>query len=301
MSGSAGAMMNRSVLFGPFQMACLSGYSDAADIVGTHFKLPKSHFRDIVFGTLIQAGVDRIETLLDDKDELPNSRFLRDRFVANLRPEWAQSFLLVNAIFGPLVDAYSKDRKTQKEISSARAFLTELIYAIHRGQPMAVIHGLPDIKSLDGKIPVQLHVALTNLFSTFVIASPTVVALRASVGVRDVAVFQQILASRLFDEYKNSHHELSDWQVDPQLPIERIEKATDKLCRNAEKLIKPRSIQAFLLPLVSKAISAVFGSLPAAVADQCQILIEPLIDPKKRIIVYQLHSVASETMASYFR
>jgi hypothetical protein len=180
-------------------------------------------------------------------------------------------------------------------------FLTELIYAIHRGQPMALMRGLPDIKSLNGKIPVQLYMALSNLFSTFEKVTPNVVALRRTVGVRDVAAFQQILSSRLFDEYKISHNGLSDQQLTPQLSIERIEKATYKLCRNAETLTKPRGIQAFLLPLVSKGISAVFGSLPAAVADQFRILIEPLIDPKKRIVVYQLDSIASETMASYIR
>jgi len=164
---------------------------------------------------------------------------------------------------------------------------------------MALMESLPNIKSLNGKIPVQLYMALTNLFSTFEIITPNVVALRTSVGVRDVAAFQQILSSRLFDEYKIAHHRLSDQQVDAELSIERIQNLTKKICRSAENLIKPRSVQTFLLPLVSKVISSVFGSLPAAVADQCRVLIEPLIDPKKRIIVYQLDSVASETMASY--
>lgn len=287
---SVGGTMNRRVLFGPFQMAYLSGYSEAADIVGTHVKMSKANFRDVIF-----------ETLLGDKNELPKSRLLRDRFVANLRPEWAQSFLLVNSVFNPLITSHSRDRKIQGEIESLQAFLTELICAIHRGQPMALVRGLPDIKSLNGKIPVQLDMALSNLFSTFEIVTPNVVALRRTVGVRDVAAFQQILSSRLFDEYKMSHHGLSDQRITSQLSIERIEKATDKLCRNAERLTKPRGIRAFLLPLVSKGISAVFGSLPAAVADQCRIVIEPLIDPKRRIVGYQLSSIASETMASYVR
>lgn len=293
--------MNRRVLFGPFQMAYLSGYSEAADIVGTHLKLPNSNLRDIVFGTLIQSGVDHIETLLDYKDELPNSRLFRDRFVANLRPEWAQSFLLVSSVFSPLISSYSGDSDTQRELSAVQAFLTELIYAIHRGQPMALMRGLPEVKSLSGKIPVQLYMALVNLFSTFEKVAPNVVALRTTVGVRDVAAFQQILSSRLFDEYKSSHNKLSDQRVDLEFSIDRIEKATNKLCRNAEKLIAPRNIQTFLLPLASKVISAVFGSLPAVVAEQCRVLIEPLIDPRKRIVVYHLNSIASETMASYIR
>ena len=99
---------------------------------------------------------------------------------------------------------------------------------------MALMEDLPDVKSLNGKIPLQLYVALTNLFSTFEKVTPKVVALRTTVGVRDVAAFQQILSSRLFDEYKTSHNKLSDQRVDPELSIDRIEKATNKLCRNAD-------------------------------------------------------------------
>jgi hypothetical protein len=166
---------------------------------------------------------------------------------------------------------------------------------------MALVRGLPEVKSLNGKIPLQLYMALTNLFLSFEKVSPNVAALRTTVGARDVAAFQQILSSRLFDEYKLSHNRLSDQRVDLEFSVEKIEKATKKLCRDAERLTKPRNIQAFLLPLVSKLISSIFGSLPAAVAEQCRALIEPLVDPNRRVVIYQLHPIASETMASYIR
>lgn len=293
--------MNRRVLFGWSQMHVLYGYCEAADMVGAHFKIPKSDFRNIIFGTLIQAGADHIETLVDHTQHLPNSQFLRDRFIINSRPEWLQSFLLVNSVFDPLISSNASDSNIQREISKVVGFLTELIYAIHRGHPMALVQPLPKIELLNGKIPVQLYMALTNLFETFVKASPNVIALRTTVETRDVAVFQQIISSRLFSEYKESHDGFSNQKVDPDLSIERIEKATNKLCKNAEKLIEPRIIQTFLLPLVSKGIGAVFGSFPAAIADQCRVLIEPLIDPKRRVVIYHLDSIASKAMSSYIQ
>ena len=292
-------MLNRRVLFGPIEFAYLTGFSKGFEIAGTHLHLPKSDLREIAFATLFQSGADTIETVADISKDLPNLGILSDRIDASSHPEWSQCFILTHSVFKPIVNNFQSETKMAKDLSTLQSFLTELFYAMHRGHPMAIAQPIPNLDHLKGALPAKLYISLKNLFATFHSIQPIVVTPETSVAVRDIALFLEILSTQLFNDYQTSHEYLSDETIDAQLSIEDIKKATIKLCDKAHRLIKPHRISAFLFPLISKTIGAFFGTLPAALADQLRILIEPAIDPKKRLIIYQLDSILCDTFEAY--
>lgn len=294
-------MITRRVLFGPLELAYVRGWSKAFDVTGQLLQLPVTDPREILFTTLIQAGADKIETVTDLAEQLPNLSFFRDRIEASHRPEWCQSFLLTHAVFSQSLDSLDPDSEPGATLGSLRDFITELIYAMHRGQPVAIAHPFPQINLLEGSIPPRLFLPLKNLFAAFHVVKPTVVTPQITMETRNIAVFQELLSTQLFNDYKKSHDSLSNDRIDTQLASEHIRIATTPLCKKARRLLRPRNISVFLLPLVSKAIGAFFGTLPAAVADKGRHLIEPLLDRNKRIVVYQLDSILQDTWDAYIR
>src|SRR5712692_9679202 len=90
----------RQAVISPFQAVALSGFLEALEQVGKpRPDLSGRAARGLIYSSLLQAGVSRLELSFPDDSEIPTEKYLSDRVVAHRGPEVAEVFIVVYHAF----------------------------------------------------------------------------------------------------------------------------------------------------------------------------------------------------------
>ncbi len=309
------AIGGRQAVLSPFQAAALRGYlrgyqegygtanryleaistveslSQESVVPPTPWLLPISlaEARTLVYTSLLQAGVSRLELSFPDASEMPTERYLQQRLRVHRGPEVAEIFMVVNFAFGSYLPDFDKSPQW-KEARHLALYVFDLLFALRRGKSMVNILSPGNVEATVRALPAPLAVPLANLFESMTHVEPEVVAPRVLVDVDNLALFQEILAETTFAEYERAHArlELSGVPLDDELTF--IQKTAVRLCSRTTRVLQVRKIAATLLPTGSGVLEKGLGTLPGKLAEVAVAAAEPWLKSRRQMVIYDLSS-----------
>lgn len=117
-------------------------------------------------------------------------------------------------------------------------------------------------------------------------AEPELPVPRHKILVRDVTDFESILSSSLFTQYEKESSELDVESSPEAASLRAAHLSGQRLVRANERLLTLGATPMRLLSLTTKAIDAVFGRLPGALADFAAGEATQFLGADKRLVIY---------------
>lgn len=287
-------MSIRSAVLGPLFSAHLRGYEEGVSkLMDRSVTLRR---RDLLYGSMIQAGVDQIKLVLADETTRPVSELLRARIKAPKKadPMWGRCFILV-------YEAFEANRHASQAqgIPPEFHFLVELLYAMHRRQNMISFCGFPSPNSIR-LLPAELALPITGLLQAFQILAPSLPNLR-SAELADVARFESVLASTMFVDYERASLAIEDSNHPLTKTLKGIQPTVERLVSTNERLLRSKQVPLLLLSMTAKLIDGVFGALPGKLAGVVADLAKPFLVDGRRLVIYDFSQTLSESYLTGLR
>jgi hypothetical protein len=278
----------RSAVMGPLDSARLHGFETAvSELMDRSFTLRR---RDLLYGSMIQAGVDQIKLVLADETTSPVSELLRARIKAPKKadPMWGRCFILVH-------EAFEANRKTSQAqaIPPEFLFLVDLLYTMHRRQNMISFVGFPSPNAIR-LLPAELALPIASLLQEFQNLSPSLPNLR-SAELADVARFESVLASTMFVDYERASLAIEDNNHSLTRTLEGIRPTVERLVSKNERLLRSKQVPLLLLSITAKLIDGVFGALPGKLAGVAADLAKPFLVDGRRLVIYDFSKTLRES------
>ena len=283
---------SRTALIGPFQQTSLRSSNDIANLKPFSKLVQPLNVLDLLYSSVIQAGVERLElarvdTAYNRKWEHPAdlSPFVAKRAIHKDLPEFESIGIMVLDAFNNHFGIKGWDRQRVIELE---VFIIELLLAAKCNQNLVYFSELPDVNKLEGILPIDFLLPFKNLIQTFENPSPTLALTRASVSRQDVALFEEIIVSKVFRQYERSQGELEETQVPVKAALESVRKQSYLLAAESPRLLKTKRAIVSLLPITTKIVDTVFGKLPGSLAEFFAAAFTKWLQDNRRIVIYQL-------------
>jgi len=212
-------MARRSALIGPIQDLRATTVAEAANVAPFLEELDYLNVPDLWYSTSIQSGVESLEVIPLSGERNRFSPFLHERIEYPRDPNVNRIFALVSLALSPAV---SSDDKMPKELRDLHNFLVELLLAAHRKRNLIYFDRLPDIESLSSLLPLALLLPIRNLFSAITHSTPVVATSQSSVTFQEIALFEELISSKAFRQYEQSHSAFDDNTKSPQIAIDSV-------------------------------------------------------------------------------
>jgi hypothetical protein len=296
-------MSSRTALIGPFQQARARAINEVVNLEDFISKLPPLDVLDLWYAGVIQAGVERLDLvnskIIDNdirwKQDASLSPFVSKRVAHKDSPEFASAFALVYQTFQ---NHFGEGRtgKDQTALFELQAFLMELFLAAHYKQNLVYFSRIPALTELERVLPVDLLLPFKNLILTLENPSPSLPSTRASIAVRDVALYEEIITSKLYAQYKRSHSAFDEGGVSVNGALELVNRQGRLLAEQSPRLLKTKRTAVSLLPITSKIIDTIFGKLPGTLADFFAAALTKWLQDDRRIVIYQFGDLLEITM-----
>jgi hypothetical protein len=229
-----------------------------------------------------------LECLTVPESYKPTADFLRDRIVAwtDEPSTYGMCLFLANEAFEKYLGKKFHNYPDFCKINDLFLFVGDLLYALHRQKSMVCFLELEDLYSTIETLPPELGVPLQNLWALMHRADPDLPIPRYELGTRDITNFEQILSSSAFTEYEKESAKLELADVPEDYSIISAQRAAQRLVNANARLLRLRAAPIRLLRLTAKAIDAVFGKLPGALAEFATDEAQRALDGEKRIALY---------------
>jgi hypothetical protein len=288
-------MSNRTAIIGPFQKVKADVISEAVNVAPFLESLQRLDVHRLWYSTTIQSGVETLDVVGEAEKEDHWPRFLVKRVSYSTPPEFVQSFALVMLAFE---NHFGLDPRENVEapVSNLRNFLVELLLAAHRKRNLIYFDEMPDVASLQSLLPAELLLPFKNLMLAIEHSNPVVASVQSSMALQDVALFEEIIDSRPFMDYENSHSSFDQSEVNLKKALERVRAGSRLLVAKNPRLLKSRQVAISLLPVTSKLVDLVFGKLPGTLADYFTNALKTWLQDKRRIVIYQFSDLLEATM-----
>jgi hypothetical protein len=276
----------RTAVIGPLEAARLRGYQAGVAEHGLLAPATMLRRRDVLYASMIQAGVDKIKLLTPDESTSPTAEALRARLQISWSGRWADCFAVVYEAFEPYRQTIPPGS------SSVEAFLVEFLYALHARDGMISFAGVPTQTEVNA-LPPELAVPIANLFQSFRPIAPNVPNIQ-SVESADGARFEQVLTSALFVDYERAASELENEALAPSRAVVHVEKAGRRLVAHNKGLLRTSTLPMLLLSVTAKLVDAVLGALPGKLASATLDVAKPLLGGDRRVIIYDMATTAAK-------
>jgi hypothetical protein len=152
----------------------------------------------------------------------------------------------------------------------------------------------PDPNKLLGKLPPEVLLPIKNLLDTFEKVSPSSLYPRMIIDQDNVALFQEILASQRFCEYKTAHSALEDPAVPTTVSSRHVSQATKSMCNRTRRWVKGRKILVAVLPFSARIVDLIFGALPGKLAEQFARTTQDWLTRNQRMVIYQMDGISQQ-------
>lgn len=289
-------MSSRIALAGPFQTIRAKAIDEAANVAPFLEKLQRLNVPDLWYSSVIQAGVEKLELSNTWGQDTSLSPFVQKRVVQEKTPEFGSIFSLIEAAF-PNHVGESTEKNEPVSLIKLKSFLVELLLAAHRKRNLLVFDRIPDIGSLDGNIlPADLLLPFRNLIMTLESSSPSLASTKQSLALQDIALFEEIMASKLFRQYEHSHSYMDENDVPIQEALESVQSGSRLLVSQSPRLLRTKRVTVSLLPITSKIIDVVFGKLPGSLAEFFTTALTKWLQENRRVVIYQFDDLLEVTM-----
>jgi len=257
-------MKERQVILGPFQLAQIETLDFLTNIPDIFRGQPQINAIDLIYNCIFQAGVENIEVAIHKHriEGLPKSRLIRDRTRYSSSEDFDEILLSLKNSLNPFMPSDFNENPKYKSASKLINFIIDLLFALKRGRSIIVLTGLPDIESPIYGIPPEILIPTRNLLMSMETVNPSVVVPRLTVKEEYLNTYNEILNSKLYNNYTLSHGTMEISSESAARALSEIKFASKKLHLEYHKLLKPKRIIATLLPITATIVDTVFGSLP---------------------------------------
>jgi hypothetical protein len=264
--------------------------------------LPEINTLDLVYSTMLQAGIDQIELPSDEEEHESVSPFLKRHLVFRSGKEWIQAFCVVKEFFDYHLPSFSiertaeEDNEDQDDVFTLYSFLIRLLTALSTGQNLINMGDFPDANRLTGKLPPEVLLLIKGLLDTFEATSPNSICPRMTVDRDNVALFQDLLVSQRYTQYKSAHSALEDPAIPTNISAEIVSQATKSLCAHTRKWTKGRKMLVSVLPFSAQIVDMIFGALPGKLAAQFARVTQDWLTRNQRLVIYQMSGVTDQIL-----
>jgi hypothetical protein len=290
-------MSIRSALVGPFQEVRASAVGEAVNVQPFLEHLERLDVPDLWYSTAIQSGVESLEVVTLSNESSHLSPFLDSRIAYHQPAELIPLFALVSLALSKNIESYDPNEESD-ELSRLKRFLAELLLATHRKRNLIYFDRLPDVEALATMLPTDLLLPIRNLFSSIISSTPIVATSQSSVAFRDLALFEELVSSKVFRRYEANHGSLDDNNISVEEALHSIRRGSRRLVAQRPRLLKTKRVAVSLLPITSKVIDTIFGKLPGTLADFFVQALATWLQDERRLVIYQFQNLLKYTMES---
>lgn len=282
--------MNRIAVIEPLALSGLIGIEDAFAKVPDSTQAQIARRRDVLWGSMIQAGVDQIRFVLEDEVLTTQSPMLRKRFhiPEKADPTWAQVFMAVHSSLEPFWIS-----ELDREMHKVQAFLVQALYSLQKRNSLILFSSIPGPNVL-AKVPPEIRIPVMALLSQFQPTRLNLTAVKYEVPVVDVARFEEVFLSRLFDDYSTASLQLDNSKAEVRNSLELVQRTAKKLTERNASLLTTKESDLSLLTITSKLIDMILGSLPGKIAEIAVQYAEYARKENMRLVVYDFRPVLYE-------
>jgi hypothetical protein len=288
-------MSTRTAIIGPFQKIKADVIGKAVNVAPFLENLQRLDVHRLWYSTTIQSGVEALEVVGEPEKEDHWPQFLAKRVSYSTPPEFVQSFALVMLAFENHFGLAPGD-KLEAPVSELQNFLVELLLAAHRKRNLIYFDEMPDVTSLQSLLPTDLFLPFKNLILAVEHSTPVVASVQSALALQDIALFEELIDSKSFVDYENSHSGFDRNEVDLKKALECVRAGSRLLVAENPRLLKSRQVAISLLPVTSKLVDLVFGKLPGTLADFFTNALRTWLQDKRRIVIYQFSDLLEATM-----
>lgn len=291
-------MFDRVGVVGPIQEARMEAIHEAANISLFLKELPPLDVPRLWYSSVVQAGLDRIDVVVsEDRLKVPPQHTNRVTYRQHDVRKLHEIFYLVRlGLFGQQDPEKEVDEKRKKVMQKIEWFLNELIIATQRKQNMVLFDSIPTVQDVEGVLSADALIPVRNLLAAFEPINPVVVGVRSSVAARDVDLLEEIMASKVFHNYKSGHSGFDETSLAAQEAIKAIEKASRGVLDLHPAVLQSKRAVASLLPVTAKLIDVVCGKLPGILGDFFAGALVRWLNENRRVVVYQFPDLLGMTI-----
>lgn len=294
-------MTRRRGLLTLSDMAVINGVDEVLNLPLIVELLPELRTMDLFYTSMLQTGIDCIE-IPSDVEFVSVSPLLKKHLAFGFEHEWLQAFIVVHEFFKchmPSFFQQNPDGEGEYEdydVFDLYSFLVRLLCALTSGRNLINLGTFPDVGKLAGKLPPEVLVPVTNLLTTFDKVVPSSPFPRVTVDKDNVALFQDILVSQRFTQYKTAHSTFEDQGVLVETSSQHVSQAARSIYGHSRKLVKMRKLLVAVLPFSSRIVDMVFGSLPGKLAEQFTRVAQDWLNRNQRLVIYQMDGVSEQLL-----
>lgn len=280
-------MNKRRAIVSPFLLVRLEALDEIINLPLIRQQLPELNTRNLLYSSMIQAGVDELQFVHPLEKDKPSSKFLLDRVMVRGGSEWAQAFTLLLDVFGSYLPDNYLNQRQYRDVVGLQNFLVDLLVSLRCGENLIRLSPMPDLKEVQNKLPAELLLPLEGLFSTFVDINADSILPRVEIDRDNIGLFQQIIASDLYKQYEAEHGGLDTTDKAVEHAFPRIRDASHRLLEGSPRLLRLGKTVASILPISEQVIEAIFGKLPGALASSSSKFLEKWLAQRRRLVIYQ--------------
>ena len=219
---------------------------------------------------------------------MPTAGFLRKRIITSSKSgsKYGTCLFIVNEAFERHLGKGFLRHPEPSKVNTLFLFVGDLLYSLHRRKSMVCLLKFDELLSTVKTLPPELRIPLLNLWTLMRRAEPELPVPRHEILVRDVTDFEGILSSSLFTQYEKESSELDVESSPEAASLRAAHLSAQRLVRANERLLTLGATPMRLLSLTTKAIDAVFGRLPGALADFAAGEATQFLGADKRLVIY---------------
>lgn len=287
-------MTTRHGLITPSDFWRIQGVDDVLNMPMIVDVLPRISTFNVFYSSMLQAGIDKIELPFCEKEQDSVAPFIRKRLLVRSGAEWVQSFFTVHEFFADHIPSFASEKNHDSDVLDLYTFLIDLLYALSSGRNLLNAKRFPDQSKLLGKLPPEVLIPIRNLLDTFERINPTSLYPRMTIDQDNVALFQEIIMSQRFNEYKSAHSSLEDPSLPTNVSSRHVSQATKSMSSKTKRWLKGRKALVSVLPFSARIVDMIFGALPGKLAEQFARMTQDWLTRNQRLVVYQMDDISRQ-------
>jgi hypothetical protein len=288
-------MQNRKLLIGPYQLARLEELDWFANHKIFLEHLPHTNFPGILYSSIIQAGVERVEIVETGEASPLESSFRQKRVSFHRGREFARASSIVEQVFRETMPIGNENDLQSDKLKS---FLIDLLHAAARKSSLAwfSIGPTPNVEEVKHLLTPELYLPIRALFASMENEHAHVAVPSVAISAANLDRFNEVISGRLFKTYEASHGGLDEGKTSVAAALKAIDQSSRLLTTKNSRFIKQKRIVVSLLPVTAKLIDVCFGKLPGILAEFSTNLLGKWLQDDRRIVIYRFDDVLRSTL-----
>jgi hypothetical protein len=288
--------MMRAALISPLQNFTLAIKNHVQNESLSKLGVEAYELQPLVYSSLIQAGLEKI--VLSSETKLPidlpshvASRILRDETRSYERCIEFSSSVLADKI------RESASQDSTDKLPYLWGFLAEVLYALRNRRPIVTFFDIPDVRSVSRSLPPELSIPIANLLGHLKEATVGTGALAVEANVRDVALYEEILADELYRGYGEKHTALELSEKEIALIGEAI--VSDVIAMKLRhQALRVERIGVSTLTFSAKFIDTILFKVPGKLGEELALSAAEYLKDRQRLVIYKFTDLPSRIFSA---